>query len=295
MTLFLLAGLAVGLAMAQIELATDGMLSAPFFGPEFRVTRLNRASVAFAVLLPPLSAMLVCRGRVLLALLYTGVTAWTVYALAGTAAKALLLAGMAMGVPLYFWRAHITRAAAVLSVLVMVTAPLSFARLDRLPSLTEEADAVKISAGHRLMIWSFVGDRIAERPLAGWGLDASRAMPGGRDPIRPGETWLPLHPHNAPLQLWLELGVPGVALAALLVAYLWLGLAEVRWPRLFAAAVGASLAAAIIACVATYGVWQEWWIGTLMFSLFLILVMARILHSISSERSRETSSRSALP
>ena len=276
LTLCLLVGLALGLAMAQLELATDGALSAPFFGPEFRVTRLNRASVLFAVLLAPVCAMLAGRGRLLLALLYAGATAWTVWALAGTAAKAVLLPGLAVGVLLWLSHARVARVAAAVSVLVMITAPLTFARLDRLPSLTERADAVKVSAGHRLMIWSFVGDRIAERPLAGWGLDASRAIPGGRDPIRPGETWLPLHPHNAPLQLWLELGAPGVALAALLVGHLWLGLgAAARWPRLFAAAAGASLFVAILACLATYGIWQEWWLGALMFSLFLVLVMAR--------------------
>ena len=99
-----------------------------------------------------------------------------------------------------------------------ITAPLTFARLERLPGLGEAADDFKISAGHRLLIWSFAGDRIAERPLIGWGLDASRAIPGGDDPIRPGESWMPLHPHNAALQLWLELGVPGAVLFALLAA-----------------------------------------------------------------------------
>ena len=126
------------------------------------------------------------------------------------------------------------------------------------------------------MIWSFAGERIAERPLAGWGLDAARGIPGGKDPIRPGETWLPLHPHNAPLQVWLELGVPGAVLFALLVALPWYGLAVVPWPRIFVAAAGTSLAIALIASLATYGIWQEWWVATLWFSLFSVLVMSRL-------------------
>ena len=48
----------------------------------------------------------------------------------------------------------------------------------------ERADAFKDSAGHRLEIWHFAGQRIAERPLLGWGLDASRAIPGGNALIR---------------------------------------------------------------------------------------------------------------
>jgi hypothetical protein len=274
---FLLAGMALGLAMAAIEFGTGGLLSAPFFPDAFRATRLNRASVAFALLILPVAAFLACRASVWLAILFAAATAAVVLTLVGTAAKVVLLLALAAGALCWFLGARAMRAAALLSVLVILTAPLTFARLERLPDMIDRADAVKISAGHRLMIWSFVGDRIAERPLAGWGVDASRVLPGGREPIRPGETWLPLHPHNAPLQLWLELGAPGVALAALLVASIWLQLAETPWSRPYAAGAGASFAAMILAAFATYGIWQEWWLGTLLLALFLIRVMARAL------------------
>jgi len=49
-------------------------------------------------------------------------------------------------------------------------------------------------------------------------------------------------------------------------------------PRLFAAAAGASLAITLISCFASYGIWEEWWLGTLWFSLFVIIVMARVAH-----------------
>ena len=196
--------------------------------------------------------------------------------LAGTAAKGALLAALPAGVALYALRARLARVAAVASVVIAVTAPLTFGKLAQLSVFSEAADAVKFSAGHRLYIWSFARDRIAEHALTGWGLDASRAMPGGGDPIRHGQTWMPLHPHNAPLQLWLELGVPGAVVFALLVALTWLALAEVDWPRPFAAAAGASLTAALVASFASYGVWEEWWLSTLWFALFAILVMGRV-------------------
>ena len=274
--LSLVGGSVLAIAMAAIELATDGALSALVTERTYNATRLNQASVAFAILVPPVGAVLVCRGRVAYAVMIAVVTVATIYALAGTSAKAAVAAGLAMGVLLYLRPARVARAAAVISLVLITTAPLSFARLERLPGLTQAADEFKVSAGHRLLIWSFVGDRIAERPIAGWGLDASRAIPGGKDPIRPNETWLPLHPHNAPLQLWLELGVPGAVAFALLVAYAWCSLAAAPWPALFAAAAGASLAIALIASFATYGIWQEWWLGSLWFNLFAILVMARL-------------------
>ncbi|TMJ54830.1 MAG: O-antigen ligase family protein [Alphaproteobacteria bacterium] len=275
LVLSLLVGLAVGVAMVAIELATHGALGALVSERAYQATRLNQASVSFAILLAPASAVLVYRGHAVFALVIATATTAAIFALSGTSAKAAVAAGLALGLLLYLGQIRAAYAAAVISSILIITAPLSFARLERFSGLTEAADRIKNSAGHRLMIWSFAGERIAERPLAGWGLDAARGIPGGKDPIRPGETWLPLHPHNAPLQVWLELGVPGAVLFALLVALPWCGLATVPWPRIFVAAAGASLAIALIASLTTYGIWQEWWVATLWFSLFSVLVMAR--------------------
>jgi O-antigen ligase len=276
LTFLLLGGLALAVALTAADFVTHGAVGAPFTDRAYQPAGLNRASVSFAILLLPITAVLVSRGLPICALLLATATGAMIFILAGTTAKTALATGVAITLLLYLSRSRTAHAAAVISVLVIITAPLTFARVGWFPVLTEAADAVKLSAGHRLWIWSFAGDRIAERPLAGWGLDASRSIPGGKDPIRPGETWLPLHPHNAPLQLWLELGVPGAVLFALLVAYVWHALAIAPWSRMFGAATGGSLAVAMIACIAAYGIWQEWWLGELWFSLFGVLVMARI-------------------
>src|SRR5207302_8324015 len=106
-------------------------------------------------------------------------------------------------------------------------------KLERIPGLFAAADSFKVSAGHRLLIWSFTGEHIAERPLLGWGLDSSRAIPGGNSEIRPGQNWLSLHPHDAALQVWLELGMPGAVLVALLLGWFWLRLDRLAAPRLY--------------------------------------------------------------
>jgi exopolysaccharide production protein ExoQ len=256
-------------------------LGSIFTDRPYRPTRLNQASISFAILLLPTGAVLVAIGQTVPALLLAAATAATICALAGTAAKIVLLPGVLMGLLLYYSRSRVARAAAVVSIVAIIAAPLTFARLELVSGLGEAADLAKVSAGHRLLIWSFAGDRIAERPLSGWGLDSSRNIPGGKDPIRAGESWMPLHPHNAALQMWLELGVPGAVLFALLIALLWYCLASAEWPRLFAAAAGGSLTVAFVACFATYGIWQEWWLSVLWLSLFLVLVMAR---AVSAER-----------
>ncbi len=277
LVLSLLAGLAAGLALVAIELVSHGAFGALVSERAYQATRMNQASVSLAILLAPASAVVAYRGHAVFAFVIATATAAAIFALSDTSAKAAGAAGLALAFLLYLGQTRAAHLAAMISLILIITAPLSFARLERSPGLTETVDRIKVSAGHRLMIWSFVGERIAERPLAGWGLDAARNIPGGKDPIRPGETWLPLHPHNAPLQVWLELGVPGAVLFALLVALLWYGLAIVPWPRIFVAAAGASLSIALIASLATYGIWQEWWMATLWFSLFAVLVMARLL------------------
>jgi O-antigen ligase len=288
LTFCLLGGLALGVAMAATDLVTRGALGVPFTERAYQPAALNRASVSFAILLLPMTVTLLHCGLRLSPFLFAAAIVAMIFALAGTTAKAALAAGLPIGLLLYLSRTRVAYAGAVVAVLVIITAPLTFARLGGLPVLMQTADAVKLSAGHRLLIWSFVGDRIAERPLAGWGLDSSRSIPGGQDLIRPGEMWLPLHPHNTPLQLWLELGAEGAVLFALLVALAWLALASAPWSRAFGSAAGASLAIALIACVTTYGIWQELWLGSLWFLLFGVLVMARI--TPSAVRSAEAAS-----
>jgi O-antigen ligase len=288
---FLLAGFLLALVLAVFDFSSGGALTRPLSTRPYQPAWLNQAANGFAVLLLPLAAALAAQGRRIAAIAFAAFASATVFALIGAAAKVALATGLATAALLYLagaGAARVAGAGVVLSVLLIVTAPLTFARLERLPFFPRLADSIKSSAEHRLLIWSFVGDRIAERPLLGWGLDAARAIPGGREPIRHGETWLPLHPHNGPLQLWLELGVPGAVLAALLAALAWFALAAGGWPRGFVAAAGGSLAAASVACLGTYGIWEEWWLGALWLSLFLVRVMARLLPAADAYSDRES-------
>jgi len=279
LTLFFVAGTAIGIALALYDLASAGGLSRYVSIRVFAAPRLNQISVWVALFVLPASALLICRGRRLLALVAAAAMAATVFALDGTTAKIALTLSLPIAALVYLRRGAVCRIAAALAMLAILTAPLTLPQLARLPEVFTTVDAFKDSAGHRLLIWSFTGHRIAERPLGGWGLDSARAIPGGKIEIRPGQDWLPLHPHDAALQFWLELGAPGAALFALFVALLWLRLGEAPWPRLYAAAAGGSFFAATAVASSAWGIWQEWWLGTLGLALFATLVMARVAPS----------------
>ncbi|MCW9034314.1 MAG: O-antigen ligase family protein [Rhodospirillales bacterium] len=135
------------------------------------------------------------------------------------------------------------------------------------------------SLKHRFDIWGFTADKIIEKPLVGWGLNSARSIPGGQesiDKVSHGQL-MPLHPHNGVLQIWLELGVVG---ALFLAGLLWYLLKEIRDAALSKeskAVMAASLVTGLIIFSSSYGIWQGWWMCTLIFTgLFMYCLAPRI-------------------
>ncbi|HVZ30436.1 MAG TPA: O-antigen ligase family protein [Asticcacaulis sp.] len=67
-------------------------------------------------------------------------------------------------------------------------------------------DHLPASWAARIDIWTYAVNRSLEKPWLGWGYESARRF----DP------YIPDHPHNLSLQAWLELGIPGLLLMALL-------------------------------------------------------------------------------
>jgi O-antigen ligase len=110
--------------------------------------------------------------------------------------------------------------------------------------------ALPLSWSERVDYWLYAADRIADHPIRGWGLDASRAF----------GPHIQLHPHNGALQLWLELGLVGAAVGALVLAIAWRGLTRGK-RDLISAGAGGSMAVYLLFGMISFGVWQEWWLA----------------------------------
>jgi exopolysaccharide production protein ExoQ len=151
--------------------------------------------------------------------------------------------------------------------------PLATPGYDTVVALHQDDPWIKPSGIHRLLIWRFGADRVAERPLLGWGMDASREIPGGKtdfNTMLPALHYgdrieaMPLHPHDAALQWQLELGPPGLVLGLAIVSWIvW----QIGWRaslapdrRAGALALGA---AALTVGMLSFGIWQSWWLSTL--------------------------------
>ena len=183
---------------------------------------------------------------------------------------ALLAALFAGAVAWRFPRAG-TLAAFALAGLSLALAPV----LGRIGgALSPEAKAaLPFSAEHRAEIWAYVTARVSEAPLVGHGFGSSRAFDATTNIRGFDMPLLSLHPHNMGLQLWLETGAVGVALA--LATLGTLAFRAVDWvdgePKRAAAVAGLVAASTVVGAV-SFGVWQEWWWALLFLAAALLPV-----------------------
>ena len=134
---------------------------------------------------------------------------------------------------------------------------------------------------HRKMIWSFSKENILNKPLFGNGFYSSRKL-GESNKITNYEnkklSAIPLHPHNATVQLWLELGLVGVTLYFILLVSLVNKISTYSKLNFNYSAVSmVSLFQVFSITQLSYGLWQIWWLAMLFFCLFLYkLIFTRL-------------------
>jgi O-antigen ligase len=289
-------GTAIGIALLLIEAATGqallGVGRALVGAREPLPTMMNRAATFLALIMWPAAYGLHARGRSGLGLALLLAALATLSLLVNTtavlaAAIATVVGGLALVLP------RLTRWAVVsLAAAGILLAPYAVRTLAGMESLHVQ---IKPSAVHRLMIWRFTADRIAERPLLGWGLETARDLPGGRDEVSFQTSAgvltreaLPLHAHNAALQIRVELGVVGAALFAALIVAIGLALRRTS-DRIGHAARLALLASALAIAMASYGVWQFWWLAALALVVALVAGLPDPGEMSTSEENRSPS------
>ena len=131
-------------------------------------------------------------------------------------------------------------------------------------------------------MWSFVADRIAEKPWLGWGVGASRTIPQEEYRLGPDMEIMPLHPHNLSLQTRLELGVPGIFIVVALMLAVLVPLLNLCYHSLFYVAAFVSAVSWIFIANVSFGMWQTWWIST-AFVLASVVHLALFAHKDSAE------------
>lgn len=243
-----------------------------------RLSIFNTGVVALVLLGPGVAMQFDRHWHRGFALAYVAVTVAAAFLIGASTAYMTAFAGVVVALACLKFGRQVTHLAAILSVAAIVAFPVALPlMLDRMDvTMNAEGGERKYSMGtefagslgHRYFIWRFALERAEERPFLGWGFDTSRSIPGGHKSIDWGKELMPLHPHNEILQVWLELGVPGLLILAAVIWYLFLPrgtsrgyLPGTEWVR--TATVGMILVVGSVA----FGVWQSWWVAALLLIL----------------------------
>jgi O-antigen ligase len=283
-------GVAAAIVLLQIERWSGGavlrVLHRTPLDPAMLIYRYDRG-VTF-LLLAAWPAAIALAGQRRIAALIIGAVIVAATLVAFKSQTAVLAGAVGAIATLVAWR--LPRVAAALMIggalLLVIVFPLVAPGGAAIEQIRQDAPSVKESAIHRLIIWRFVADRIAERPVIGWGMDASRAIPGGEAHASDAMpevkmsgivTMLPLHPHDAALQWRLELGLPGALLCiAILGLVLWRIAASAQIPPPQRALALACAAAILTIAMASFGAWQAWWLSSIwLTAAFIVGVLPR--------------------
>jgi exopolysaccharide production protein ExoQ len=267
------------LALLGIEVWSQGavlslVMSDPGPLPPHQTSPIVEAAARGAAILAPLAfvyAVLIYTWtkQLVLAALFIVVGFAACYPTSMDAAwVAIIAGGIAFGVTLLVPRFALVVffASAILYALLAPLLSSTIINVDTIEAagVTDIRSPRWIGTESRVEIWQKAARLIAEQPVKGHGFDSSRRL------------GLPLHPHNAALQIWVELGGIGVGLVIAMLA----AVAHALWPMtnrpLHLATTLAAMSSTTVIALISFGIWQHWWLATWGFIAALLTLTLRL-------------------
>lgn len=263
----LLIGGGIAIVIIGIEVATAGLIQGLLRGEGFNARgnlyHLNRTASQLGILIWPLWLILDRRFGAAAAAAGVGLAALALFGLDPDTPWLTVLAGVIF-LALAYFAPRVAQGVIIAGVLVVAVAiPLYPVIIPVIDGILVSWSINDFTLRHRFAIWDFAATRTLEQPVFGWGLGASRVVPGAdgiaKQLSSTAET-LPLHPHNALLQTWLELGIPGILLALVAVVTILSRITSyISGRKELATALTVIFSATLIAEL-SFGIWQSWWL-----------------------------------
>lgn len=238
------------------------------FDPSAELWDLNRIALFLTLMLPAIALAARHGGVEALLAAFTGTLSVMAILLSeGQSAQLALLVGvLAASIALLPIAGRLVAVVCVVGVLAM---PLLVKSLDTGPVHRALSNLPSANAVHRVALWVGYQSILRERPIIGWGAGAARhaGMTGRATEVavERGYPRVATSPHNAPLEIWTELGLIGAALTSMLLWFVGAAIdrqrGEVRVALTF-----------IFASAATYSfvsssLFQGWWLSSLAMAL----------------------------
>jgi len=188
------------------------------------------------------------------------------------------------------WPRWIPRMICVAITIGVLTAPFIPGLLPNPLVSNKNLEWFSPSSAHRILIWKNTVGHIKQKPLLGSGLDATRGLYSAKDRIKynfpsslsNGVAYqvkyepIPLHSHNAVLQVWLELGAIGALIGIGVLISILHAIDRGLSLRIYrATSIGMFSTALTLACI-SFGIWQSWWLSAILLSIaYFISVIKR--------------------
>ena len=221
----------------------------------------------------------------------------TIFTLQNAASKVVLISGIIIFASSYIMPRILPWLICGVTVFYMLVAPFVHKNIDPMQVVNITVSKKMISFHHRLLIWEFVSQRIFEKPILGHGFDAMRKEHKFGNLKREWETYInkqvdpypslgisqklhdlnmPYHAHNLSLQVWYELGIIGVILAAALLIIAAKNISLMQLKSKDAGMVNACFAGIILIMHSSFDIWQTWWVSI---CIIIITLLKHILQT----------------
>lgn len=290
-------GALLGIALMCFEGLTGGMIARWFrlddlmsFGALLNELPqpwlANRGMSIVALMAWPSVLVFWTRGGILSAVLAATLFMTTALLSNTLAPAASLIVGGAVTLGVFVGRSVAVRLFMLTVCGGVLLAPLVPSVLPNPETAAVEHPGLPSSAIHRLSIWHDTAGWISKRPILGYGFESSRTFSSEKDKhptalmrgpdgrfFRAASEAIPLHPHNAMLQWWLELGGVGATIFA--AFFWWLGGRITRLSGRDRAVVTGFVATLLVNLAVSYGAWQNWWISGIFLSVAVMAVAVR--------------------
>jgi hypothetical protein len=142
---------------------------------------------------------------------------------------------------------------------IMVAAPMLYPFLAKIATMIAPSGQLPMSYCRRAQMWNLSAELIAQKPITGWGVGAGSTFD---KVIRfAGFDWpqIQLHPHAAPLHVWLETGAIGAVLASIaIIAAGGAAISTFGRYKVAASALVGGLTFLALQWGTSHAAWREW-------------------------------------
>ena len=245
------------------------------------VINLNLAALSVLAWIP--AAWMALKGKFAWAQFWSALVTLIFFRLESQSALIAWIAGLII-VILSHWRAKVSMVvtAVALPTIMLATIPA----IDLMYKLGwTHAQWLNINHRHRVEIWQVAMEQWQASPWKGLGLEAARNLPRGdfvSQFTADSDKLLPLHPHNATLNILLDLGIIGAFIVAAFLVIL--ALRSQKLPQQVSGYALAALMAAFTAAQTSYGIWQGWWVSVFWIGAIALLACGRACGTKTAEK-----------